>query len=61
MKKPVGCTRTERVAATCSRCGMRPQVVHIPSRSLELLCGGCCPDCAKANKADLNAQVEASA
>jgi len=39
------CVQSSRVAANCVRCGARPQLVHIQTASLALLCQNCCPVC----------------
>jgi len=44
MKAPA-CVKTARVSAPCSKCGGRPDVVHIAGAPVAVFCERCGPDC----------------
>jgi uncharacterized Zn finger protein len=45
---PRDCWRTRNVAASCSVCGARPEVVHISLHEKGFHCAAHCPNCGPA-------------
>lgn len=40
------CLRSRNISAPCDGCGVRPEVVHMPTKLKGWYCVACCPACA---------------
>jgi hypothetical protein len=53
LKKSAECMRSHRVSSQCDKCGVRPEVLHLPTKRKGFFCPDCCSVCNESGKADV--------